>query len=71
MAKPNATVKAGTPPFMPPVFVQHPPVNLGNTNPYTGPREDGPGAFVNYDNVSAIAYNGQNQTTTINQTFKP
>lgn len=71
MAKANVTVKQGSPPFMPPIIVNHPPVNLGNTTPYTGPWEDGASLYVNYDGVSPISYTGLNQTKTINQTFRP
>lgn len=56
---------------MPVVFIQHPPAKLGNTAPYTGPREDGCHAYLNYDAVTPIRYNGANQTSAINQTFKP
>ena len=74
VAKPNVTVVAGRSPFMPAVFVQQSPANLGGSgasNPYTGPREDGCHAYLNYDAVTPIFYNGQNQTKLINQTFRP
>lgn len=68
---PNVTVKQGASPFMPVLVIQQPPAKLGKTNPYTGPREDGCHAYLNNDAVTPILYNGQNQTKTINQTFKP
>jgi uncharacterized membrane protein len=73
---PNVTVPTGHSPFMPVVFVQQTPADLGNLTPgtptpYSGPREDGCHAYTNYDAVTPIRYNGQNQTSTINQTFKP
>lgn len=71
VAKPNVVVIQGRSPFMPVVPIQHIPANLGLTKPYTGPREDGAHAYLNYDAVTPILYNGQNQTRTINQTFKP
>jgi hypothetical protein len=68
MAKANVTVKQGSPPFMPPTMVQLPAAQLGGggSTPYSGPMEDGPGAYLNYDGVSPISYAGQNQTATIN-----
>ena len=73
VAKPNVVVVAGRPPFMPAVFVQQSPANLGGGGPtaYSGPREDGCHAYLNYDAVTPIYYSGQNQTRVINQTFKP
>lgn len=68
---PNVPVAPGRGAFMPVIMVNHPPANLGLTKPYTGPREDGCHAYVNYDGVTPIQYNGQNQTKTINQTFRP
>lgn len=70
VAKPPVVVKQGASPFMPVVVIQQPPALLGKTNPYTGPREDGCHSYSNYD-VTPIYYNGQNQTSHINQTFRP
>ena len=73
VAKPNVTVTAGRSPFMPAVFIQQPAALLGGggATPYVGPREDGCHAYLNYDAVTPIFYNGQNQTKLINQTFRP
>lgn len=71
---PNVTVIQGRSPFMPVVFVQQPATLLGGAaaaSPFTGPREDGCHAYLNNDAVTPIRYNGQNQTKTINQTFRP
>lgn len=76
VAKPNVTVIQGKSPFMPVVVVNLPPANLGGpsaANPFSGPREDGCHAYLNYDAVTPIRYNGQTQTGTvnINPSFKP
>lgn len=76
VAKPNAPVTPGRSPFMPVVVVNLTPANLGGAsaaNPFTGVREDGCHAYLNYDAVTPIRYNGQNQTATINinPNFKP
>lgn len=70
---PNVTVIQGRSPFMPVLVLQLPPSLLGGggPTPYAGPREDGCHAYLNNDAVTPIRYNGQNQTKTINQTFKP
>lgn len=73
VAKPNAPVKQGSSPFIPVVVLQLSPTYLGGAgaaNPYAGPREDGPTAFLNNDAVTPIIYNGQNQTILMNQ-IKP
>ena len=66
VAKPNVPVAAGKSPSMPAVFIQQTPANLGGAgaaSPFSGPREDGPHAYSNYD-VTPIYYNGQTQTKT-------
>lgn len=76
VAKPNVVVVQGRAPFMPAVFVQQTPANSGSSiahtpTPYVGPREDACHDYLNYDAVSIVRYNGQSQTSRINQTFKP
>jgi hypothetical protein len=77
---PNKPVKQGNPPFKPVVMPQAPLAGLSRPvgtppNPYAsaaaGAIEDGPSAYTHYDGFTPIGYNGQNQTQTINQNFRP
>lgn len=53
-----------SPPFMPPTFKDTVP--KGGWNIYTGPREDGPGAFQNpAETGPAVVYAGTAQTSAI------
>lgn len=64
----------GNPPFLPPQFSMTVPGTKpgGNWNPFTGPREDGPGFFLNPANTGApVRYNGQDQVKTINSAQLP
>jgi hypothetical protein len=55
---------ANSPPFMPPVFKDTVPKGLWNV--YTGPQEDGPGAFLNPSNTGTpVNYAGNTQTSVI------
>jgi hypothetical protein len=77
---PNIAVKQGNPPFKPVVMPVAPLAGLSRSvgaapNPYAsaaaGAIEDGPSVFQHYDGLTSISYNGQNQTKTINQNFRP
>lgn len=54
------------PPFLPPKFSSTVPSTIpgGGWNPYTGPQEDGPSLYL-------APYNGQKQTSKINQVWRP
>jgi hypothetical protein len=55
---------SNSPPFMPPKFVDTVPKGLWNI--YNGPREDGPGPFLNPANTGTpVIYAGTVQTSVI------